>query len=113
MAPRAIVTQLRWRSASSSRSRDNSISEAIVLNASRIAVTRDKMESKLYIRHSGYPQGLKQETLGQLLSGLQSALSLGNLSFALVYEELGRADSSVRGFDPTVTPPIILPHKLP
>jgi large subunit ribosomal protein L13 len=39
----------------------------IVLNASRIAVTRDKRESKLYIRHSGYPQGYKQETLGHLL----------------------------------------------
>jgi large subunit ribosomal protein L13 len=39
----------------------------IVLNASRIAVTSDKRESKLYIRHSGYPQGLKEETLGQLL----------------------------------------------
>ena len=39
----------------------------IVLNASRIAVSRDKRESKLYIRHSGYPQGLKQETLGHLL----------------------------------------------
>jgi large subunit ribosomal protein L13 len=39
----------------------------IVLNARRIAVTSDKLESKLYIRHSGYPQGLKQETLGHLL----------------------------------------------
>src|ERR687892_1740547 len=39
----------------------------IVLNAARIAVTSDKLESKLYIRHSGYPQGLKQETLGHLL----------------------------------------------
>ena len=39
----------------------------IVLNASRIAVTSDKAESKLYIRHSGYPQGFKQETLGELL----------------------------------------------
>ena len=39
----------------------------IVLNASRVTVTRDKRESKLYIRHSGYPQGLKQETLGHLL----------------------------------------------
>ena len=39
----------------------------IVLNASRITVTSDKAESKLYIRHSGYPQGLKQETLGDLL----------------------------------------------
>jgi large subunit ribosomal protein L13 len=39
----------------------------IVLNAGRITVTRDKRESKLYIRHSGYPQGFKQETLGHLL----------------------------------------------
>jgi len=40
----------------------------IVLNASRIAVTRDKLESKKYIRHSGYPQGYKEETLGHLLA---------------------------------------------
>ncbi len=39
----------------------------IVLNAARVAVTRDKRESKLYVRHSGYPQGLKLETLGHLL----------------------------------------------
>jgi large subunit ribosomal protein L13 len=39
----------------------------IVLNASRISVSRDKRETKLYIRHSGYPQGFKQETLGHLL----------------------------------------------
>ncbi len=40
----------------------------IVLNAGKIAVTSDKLESKLYIRHSGHPQGLKQETLGHLLA---------------------------------------------
>jgi large subunit ribosomal protein L13 len=39
----------------------------IVLNAARIAVTRDKLDSKLYRRHSGHPQGYKEETLGQLL----------------------------------------------
>jgi large subunit ribosomal protein L13 len=39
----------------------------IVLNASRIAVSSSKLETKLYIRHSGYPQGFKQETLGHLL----------------------------------------------
>jgi len=40
----------------------------IVLNAARIAVTSDKLETKLYRRHSGYPQGLKEETLGHLLA---------------------------------------------
>ena len=39
----------------------------IVLNSSRIAVTSGKRETKLYIRHSGYPGGLKEETLGHLL----------------------------------------------
>jgi len=39
----------------------------IVLNASRIAVTANKRETKLYIRHSGFPAGYKEETLGHLL----------------------------------------------
>jgi large subunit ribosomal protein L13 len=39
----------------------------IVLNAARIAVTADKRTAKVYTRHSGYPQGFKQETLGHLL----------------------------------------------
>jgi large subunit ribosomal protein L13 len=39
----------------------------IVLNAARISVTRDKLESKVYARHSGHPQGFKEETLGHLL----------------------------------------------
>ena len=39
----------------------------IVLNAAHIAVTSDKLETKLYIRHSGFPQGYKEETLGHLL----------------------------------------------
>jgi large subunit ribosomal protein L13 len=39
----------------------------IVLNAKRIAVTSDKRETKVYVRHSGYPQGYKEETLGHLL----------------------------------------------
>jgi large subunit ribosomal protein L13 len=39
----------------------------IVLNAARIAVTSDKRETKMYVRHSGYPQGFKQESLGHLL----------------------------------------------
>ncbi len=40
----------------------------IVLNAARIDVGRGKAEAKLYSRHSGYPGGLRQETLGDLLA---------------------------------------------
>ena len=39
----------------------------IVLNARRIVVSANKLESKTYMRHSGYPQGLKAESLGRLL----------------------------------------------
>jgi large subunit ribosomal protein L13 len=39
----------------------------IVLNAGKISVSADKTESKAYARHSGYPQGFKQESLGKLL----------------------------------------------
>ena len=38
-----------------------------MLNAARITVTRDKLETKIYHRHSGHPQGYKEETLGHLL----------------------------------------------
>ena len=39
----------------------------IVINAVRVAVTGDKRESKIYYRHSGYPGGLRSESLGHLL----------------------------------------------
>ena len=40
----------------------------IVLNASRISVSRRKREASVYSRHSGYPGGFRQETLGDLLA---------------------------------------------
>ncbi len=39
----------------------------IILNASKIAVSSDKTTSKTYVRHSGYPRGLKEERLDHLL----------------------------------------------
>jgi large subunit ribosomal protein L13 len=38
----------------------------IVVNAARVEVSGNKAETKLYSRHSGYPGGLRQETLAQL-----------------------------------------------
>ncbi len=40
----------------------------IVVNAGKISVSRDKRETKVYARHSGYPGGFRQETLGDLLA---------------------------------------------
>jgi large subunit ribosomal protein L13 len=39
----------------------------IILNAAKVAVSSDKLESKVYPRHSGHPQGYKEERLGKLL----------------------------------------------
>jgi large subunit ribosomal protein L13 len=39
----------------------------IVINAEKIHVTGNKLQDKLYHRHSGYPGGLKTTTLGKML----------------------------------------------
>src|SRR5262249_13452451 len=39
----------------------------IVVNAAKVAVTRDRLDQKIYYRHSQYPGGLKQETLRQAM----------------------------------------------
>ena len=40
----------------------------IVVNAEKIHVTGNKLEQKVYYRHSGYHGGLKEETLGKMLA---------------------------------------------
>lgn len=41
----------------------------IVVNAEKIHLTGDKVRQKTYYRHSGYPGGLKSETVQDLLAG--------------------------------------------
>ncbi len=38
----------------------------VVINAKEFKVTGNKEDAKIYTRYSGYPGGLKKETLGQL-----------------------------------------------
>ena len=40
----------------------------VVVNAERIHVTGNKLEQKLYYRHSGYPGGLRSRTLADQLA---------------------------------------------
>jgi large subunit ribosomal protein L13 len=40
----------------------------IVVNAAKVVLTADKGEKRLVYHHSGYPGGLKQRTLGELLA---------------------------------------------
>lgn len=39
----------------------------VVVNAEKIAVTGNKLDDKIYYRHSGYPGGIKQRTLAEML----------------------------------------------
>ncbi len=39
----------------------------VVVNAAKIKVTGNKLHDKTYVRHSGYPGGLRSETLERLL----------------------------------------------
>lgn len=40
----------------------------IIVNAEKLVVTGDKLKSKMYYRHSGYPGGLKEATLADKLA---------------------------------------------
>lgn len=42
-------------------------SKVVVINAGLVKVTGNKLSDKIYYRHSGYPGGLKSETLGKLM----------------------------------------------
>ena len=39
----------------------------VVVNAEKVHVTGNKLQSKLYRRHSGYPGGLRERTLEEML----------------------------------------------
>ena len=39
----------------------------VVVNAEKVAVTGDRLDQKIYYRHSQYPGGLKQQTLREVL----------------------------------------------
>jgi large subunit ribosomal protein L13 len=39
----------------------------VVINAANVAVTGNKLEDKKYYRHSGYPGGIKETALGDLI----------------------------------------------
>ncbi len=42
--------------------------KVIILNTDKVKVTGKKMKQKTYVRHSGYPGGLKEETLERIFA---------------------------------------------
>ena len=63
----------------------------IVINASRIAVTGRKMDNKIYYRHTGYPGGLKQRTLAEMMDKKPEEVIRLAVKGMLPKNRLGRA----------------------
>jgi large subunit ribosomal protein L13 len=63
----------------------------VVLNAGRIKVTGDKLAQKRYYRHSNYPGGLKEESLGTLLERKPELVIERAVKGMLPQNRLGRA----------------------
>lgn len=63
----------------------------VVVNAERIAVTGKKMSDKIYYRHTGYPGGLKQRTLAEMLDKKPEEVLRLAVKGMLPKSRLGRA----------------------
>lgn len=63
----------------------------VVVNASKIVVTGNKMKDKTYFRHSGYPGGDKTETLETLMTKKPTAAVERAVKGMVPSTKLGRA----------------------
>ena len=63
----------------------------VVINAEKVRVTGNKLEEKLYYRHSGYPGGLKCVTLGSQLRAHPTRVIEHAVRGMLPHNALGRA----------------------
>lgn len=63
----------------------------VVINADKFAVSRDKMNSKLYYRHSGYPGGLYRRTLKEKLEVKPTNVIRDSVEGMLPHNRLGRS----------------------
>jgi large subunit ribosomal protein L13 len=63
----------------------------IVVNAEQITVTGDKLDSKVYYRHSGYPGGLRERTLREQLEKFPERPIEAAVKGMLPKNSLGRA----------------------
>jgi large subunit ribosomal protein L13 len=62
----------------------------IVVNAEKVHVTGRKLDQKMYYRHSGYPGGLKELTLGRMLEEHPSRVIQLAVKGMLPKNKLGR-----------------------
>jgi len=62
----------------------------IIVNASKVVLTKDKANTKKIYRHSGYPGGIKEETYGNLLDRQPAAAIRRTIKGMLPKGRLGR-----------------------
>ncbi|MBI2954199.1 MAG: 50S ribosomal protein L13 [Chloroflexi bacterium] len=63
----------------------------IVINAEKVRVTGKKLEDKMYYRHSGYPGGLKTQSLRQVLGKHPTRVIEHAVKGMLPHNALGKA----------------------
>ncbi len=63
----------------------------VIVNAEKVAVSGTKRDNKLIYRHSGYPGGLKQRTVGEMLDKYPDRLLEKAIKGMLPKNKLGRA----------------------
>ena len=63
-----IATMLRGKHRATFSTHIDTGDPVIVLNAAKIKVTGRKLQAKQYVRHSGYPGGMRTESLERLLA---------------------------------------------
>ncbi|RJQ55361.1 MAG: 50S ribosomal protein L13 [Nitrospiraceae bacterium] len=62
----------------------------IIINADKIRFTGNKLENKIYYRHSGYPGGLKQETAKNIMKNSPEEIITSAVKGMLPKNRLGR-----------------------
>ncbi|MEW6033747.1 MAG: 50S ribosomal protein L13 [Chloroflexota bacterium] len=63
----------------------------VVVNAARVRVSGKKAQDKVYLRHSGYPGGLKSVTLSEMLNSHPTRVIEHAVKGMLPHNSLGRA----------------------
>jgi large subunit ribosomal protein L13 len=63
----------------------------VIINAAKVAVSGNKLDGKMLYRHSGYPGGLRMQTVGELLESRPEKLVERAVIGMLPHNTVGRA----------------------
>ena len=63
----------------------------VIVNAEKVMVTGKKLQQKMYYRHSGYPGGLRETSLGRMLKTKPALVIEHAVKGMLSHNRLGRS----------------------